>query len=91
MLPIAYDARLGRVASESEPRAVSVDFDSLYRAQFGFVWRSLRRLGVSLHALDDAAQEVFLVVHRRFHELSLERSPKAVLFGIAQRPYEDST
>jgi RNA polymerase sigma-70 factor (ECF subfamily) len=68
---------------------VTVDFDSLYRDHFSFVWRSLRRLGVSPHALDDAAQEVFLVVHRRFAELSLDATPRACLFAIAQRVASD--
>ena len=89
MLPTAYGATLERVASESEQRGVAIDFDSLYRAHFGFVWRSLRRLGVATQALDDAAQEVFVVVHRRAADLSLERSPKACLFGIAQRVASD--
>ncbi|HXK20478.1 MAG TPA: sigma factor, partial [Polyangiaceae bacterium] len=33
-----------------------------------FVWRSLRRLGVPSADVDDALQEVFLVVHRRIAE-----------------------
>jgi RNA polymerase sigma-70 factor (ECF subfamily) len=68
---------------------VPLDFDILYREQFDFVWRSLRRLGVLPHALDDAAQEVFLVVHRRFAELSFAGSPRACLFAIAQRVASD--
>jgi RNA polymerase sigma-70 factor (ECF subfamily) len=68
---------------------VTFDFDALYREHFGFVWRSLRRLGVPEQALDDAAQEVFVVVHRRARELHLETSAKACLFAIAQRVASD--
>lgn len=89
MVPAAYRARFGDVASKDEQRAVTFDLDALYREHFGFVWRSLRRLGVPEQALDDAAQEVFVVVHRRAGELNLETSPKACLFGIAQRVASD--
>lgn len=89
MVPAVYRAGFGGVASEGEQRAVTFDFDALYREHFAFVWRSLRRLGVPQHALDDAAQEVFVVVHRRARELNLEASPKACLFGIAQRVASD--
>jgi RNA polymerase sigma-70 factor (ECF subfamily) len=89
MVPATYRAVLGGVASENERRAVTFDFDALYREHFGFVWRSLRRLGVPEQALDDAAQEVFVVVHRRARELHLETSAKACLFAIAQRVASD--
>ena len=89
MVPAVYRAGFGDVASDSEQRAVTFDFDALYREHFAFVWRSLRRLGVPQHALDDAAQEVFVVVHRRARELNLQTSPKACLFGIAQRVASD--
>jgi RNA polymerase sigma-70 factor, ECF subfamily len=55
----------------------------LYDAHFDFVWRSLRRLGVPLHALDDAAQEVFLVALRRHDEFEGRSAIKTWLFGIA--------
>jgi RNA polymerase sigma-70 factor (ECF subfamily) len=61
------------------------DFEALYRAQFAFVWRTLKRLGVAEASLDDAAQEVFLVVHRRIADFRPETSLKAWLFAIAQR------
>ncbi|MFT3927491.1 MAG: sigma-70 family RNA polymerase sigma factor [Myxococcales bacterium] len=66
-----------------------LEFEALYRAHFAFVWRTLRRLGVTESALDDAAQEVFVVVHRRFADLVPESSPKAWLYAIAQRVASD--
>lgn len=65
------------------------DFENLYREHFNFVWRTLRRLGVPEAALDDAAQEVFVVVHRRLSEFVPESSPKAWLYAIAQRVASD--
>ncbi|MCA9694516.1 MAG: sigma-70 family RNA polymerase sigma factor [Myxococcales bacterium] len=57
----------------------------LYRAHFDFVWRNLRRLGVDGSELDDAAQEVFLVLLRRFETLPAGLSPRAWLFGVVRR------
>ena len=67
----------------------AVEFDGFYRAHFDFVWRSLRRLGVQQFALDDAAQEVFVVVYRRFSDFRPGSSAKAWLFAIAQRVASD--
>jgi RNA polymerase sigma-70 factor, ECF subfamily len=64
-------------------------FASLYQRHHGFVWRILRRLGVPPAALDDAAQEVFVVVHRRRHDLREDASPRSWLFGIARRVAAD--
>lgn len=57
----------------------------LYREHFAFVWRTLRRLGVAPPSLDDAVQDVFLVVHRRLADFTPGASPKPWLFGIALR------
>jgi len=65
------------------------EFSAVYRANVDFVWRSLRRLGVRESALDDATQEVFMVVHRRMHEFRPGSSMKAWLFAIAQRAASD--
>lgn len=45
-----------------------LEFDAVYRAQVGAVWRALSGLGVRGADLHDACQEVFLVVHRRLPE-----------------------
>lgn len=62
---------------------------ALYDAHFRSVWRVLRRLGVADSTLDDAVQDVFLVVHRRISEFEVEKSPKALLAGIATRVASD--
>jgi RNA polymerase sigma-70 factor (ECF subfamily) len=55
---------------------------------FDFVWRSLRRLGVSTASVDDAAQRVFLVVAQRIDQIEVARE-RAFLFGVAVRVASD--
>ncbi len=49
-----------------------------------FVWRSLRRFGVSEADADDASQEVFLVTSRRLDEIP-EDKERAFLYSTAAR------
>jgi RNA polymerase sigma-70 factor (ECF subfamily) len=64
-------------------------YAALYRGQFAFVWRSLRRLGVDERELSDGAQEVFLVVFRRLSELQLESRLSTFLYAICLRVASD--
>jgi RNA polymerase sigma-70 factor, ECF subfamily len=52
---------------------------------FAFVWRNVRRLGVTGDAVDDVVQDVLLVVHRRFAEFEWRSSLETWLFGILLR------
>ena len=61
-----------------------LDFELVYRDHFPFVWRSLRRLGVREAQLDDATQEVFLVVHHRLGDFDGRVPIRSWLFGIAR-------
>jgi RNA polymerase sigma-70 factor, ECF subfamily len=80
---------LGQPMPRTEPRdapaeAKALDLHSLYDSHFAFVWRNLRRLGVPEGRLEDAAQEVFLVAHRRWQSFDASRSTAQTwLFGIA--------
>jgi RNA polymerase sigma-70 factor, ECF subfamily len=58
-------------------------FDKLYREYFAFTWRALRALGVPANTLDDAAQELWVVVHRRLASFEGRSTAKTWLFGIA--------
>jgi len=58
------------------------EFEAIYAQHFAFVWRCLRGLGVPVDALDDAAQDVFVVVHRRLRDFRGESSLKTWLYGI---------
>jgi RNA polymerase sigma-70 factor, ECF subfamily len=55
---------------------------ALVRAQFAFVWRSLRRLGISEAEADDCAQQVFLVAARRLDAIEPGRE-RSFLFSTA--------
>lgn len=57
----------------------------LYRAHYAFVRRSAYRLGVARAQLDDAVQDVFVVLHRRREQLDLSGAGRALLFGITRR------
>lgn len=57
---------------------------ALFHEHADFVWRSLRRLGVSASDADDLVQEVFLVVHRKLHKFD-GRSPRAWLYAVTRR------
>jgi len=65
------------------------EFAALYNRHHGFVWRILRRLGVDAAGLDDATQEVFVVVYRRQGDLYSDASVRSWLFGIARRVAAD--
>jgi RNA polymerase sigma-70 factor (ECF subfamily) len=62
-----------------------LDFEAVYAEHFDFVWRNLRRLGVPDASLRDAAQDVFLVVHRRLEGFEGRAALRSWLFSIVKR------
>ena len=64
-------------------------FDDVYRTELGFVWRSAKRLGLRDASLDDAVQEVFVVVHRQLAEFEGRSTLRTWLFGITLRVVRD--
>ncbi|AKU99664.1 hypothetical protein AKJ09_06328 [Labilithrix luteola] len=56
----------------------------LVRAHWANIWRFLRRLGFEPHVIDDAAQDLFLVILRRIDEVK-PGNERAFLFGAAFR------
>lgn len=60
-------------------------FRELFDAEFNYVCRVLRRLGVREADMEDVAQELFVSVHRRFDELDPSRKPRSWLFSFALR------
>ena len=63
----------------------------MYEAQLDFVWRNLRRLGVSAAEVDDRTQEVFVVAHRRWEGfVDKGHGPRAWLFQIVLRVVSDA-
>lgn len=78
---------LGPALSGTSEREALVrpSFDELYVEHFSFVWRNLRRLGVADAALSDAAQDVFLVVHRRLDDFEPRAAVRSWLYSIVVR------
>src|SRR5262252_8327663 len=58
---------------------------TIYREHGRFVWLSLQRLGVHPSDLDDIAQDVFMVVHRRIGTFDRRARISTWLFGICMR------
>lgn len=59
------------------------DLEQIYREHYTFVWRVVRRLGAPF--VDDAVQEVFVVMHRRRHQLDTSSGVRPLLYGIARK------
>lgn len=63
----------------------ALEVAAVFRDYGAFVWRALRRLGVREADVDDACQEVFMVVHRKAMGFEGRSSLRTWLYGIAVR------
>ncbi len=82
-------AELNPTLNERTVAESTVSFAALYKHHFAFVWRNLRRLGVPESGLRDAAQDVFMVVHRRSSEFEGRGTVQAWLYSILRRVAAD--
>ena len=57
---------------------------TLFHDHFDLVWRTVRRLGVPPEAVDDAAQEVFVIASRKLASIG-QGKERAFLYGTAGR------
>ncbi len=57
----------------------------IYEANFRYVWRCLRSLGVHDAQLDDALQDVFIVVQRKLPDFDGRAQLRTWLYAIALR------
>ena len=73
--------QLAGVAETSQPLEVR----TIYREHGRFVWLSLQRLGIHPSDLDDVAQDVFMIVHRRLDTFDRRARISTWLFGICMR------
>lgn len=69
----------------SSVAAAAPSFAAVYREHATFVYASLLRLGVPRSSVDDALQDVFVVVHRRLRGFEGRSSMRSWLFGIVRR------
>ena len=64
-------------------------FEVVYEEHFDLVFRNVRRLGVPEALVDDAVQEVFLVVYRRLGQFEGRSSLKTWICSIVTRVASD--
>src|SRR6187431_3351324 len=74
-----------RPLPSAEPQAPVLDLATVYEAHFRYVWRCLRSLGVRDSQLEDALQDVFIVVQRRLPEFDGRAELSTWLYAIALR------
>jgi RNA polymerase sigma-70 factor (ECF subfamily) len=70
---------------EFAPVSAALDFDAVYTEHVCFVWRVLRGMGVPAAQVEDAVQDVFVVVHRRLAAFDQRYSIRTWMFAIAYR------
>jgi RNA polymerase sigma-70 factor, ECF subfamily len=85
----AQAERVSRGETQAPPAPDSADFERLYALYFDFTWRVLRQLGVPDAAMDDAVQEVWLVVYQRLSQFEGRSTLKTWLFGIAMNVWRN--
>jgi RNA polymerase sigma-70 factor, ECF subfamily len=61
------------------------EFSGVFRDHHDFVWRTLRHFGVLEAVVDDATQDVFVVVHRRLDDFDGRAPLRSWLIGICRR------
>jgi RNA polymerase sigma-70 factor (ECF subfamily) len=83
---LAHDSQLQRPMPSGRPVST---FAEVYEGNVNFAWRVLRRFGVPEALLHDAAQDVFIVVHRRLGSFEGRSTVKTWIFGIARRVARD--
>jgi RNA polymerase sigma-70 factor, ECF subfamily len=92
--PERHSAMYGRRDSSSAPRLVAAQVHAnqaanarlvaIVHEQSRNVWRALKRLGVPIDLLDDATQEVFIIVSRKLHVID-EGAERSFVYGTAVR------
>lgn len=83
------DAAVSDETETDRSAASRPTFADVYRQSARAAWRTLRRLGVHDSELDDAMQDVFLVVHRRLKDLQPDVPALCWVCGIAVRVARD--
>jgi RNA polymerase sigma-70 factor (ECF subfamily) len=77
--------RLSATMPHARRQRPAVSVRTIYDEHAGFVWLTLQRLGVRPADLDDLAQDVFVIVHRRRDTFDGTSRMTTWLFGICKR------
>lgn len=87
--PLGPEPKAAARPGGGEPEAVVPPFEAVYEEHFDLVFRNVRRLGVPDALVDDAVQEVFLVVYRRLGQFEGRSSLKTWICSIVTRVASD--
>jgi len=91
-MSLAVDLELAAKEEPEKPEqdaALEAPLRATYAEYFALVWRSLRRLGVHDSEIEDAVQDVFLVVFRRRSEFERRSTVRTWIYGIVLRVAKD--
>lgn len=73
--------RRSRTTTEGSP---SISVKKAFREHYDYIFRAIRSLGVPDERVDDAVQDVFIVLHRRKSDYDGRASVRTWLRGIAR-------
>ena len=71
--------------SKGRPNTQSVAFHETYNVEFPFVWRLVRRLGVTDSAREDVVHDVFTAALRSWATLDPSKPVRPWLYGVTYR------
>ncbi len=78
-----------RELTEEGFEEAGLDFRRVFERYGRYVWRLLRRMGVPEADVPDVAQEVFMIVRRKLHQVHSPASLRGFVYGIAVREASD--
>jgi RNA polymerase sigma-70 factor (ECF subfamily) len=81
--------RFSPTAAQATTPTPALTFESVYQEHFSFVWRNVVRLGTPPGSVDDAVQDVFVVVHRNLATFEGRSSIRTWLFAVTLRVVRD--
>lgn len=70
------------------PSADPRRLEELFASNYTFIWRLLRRLGLTAEGADDATQQTFLIAAERLSDIRVG-SERSFLYGTAVRLHRD--
>ena len=85
----ALSSAAGRSGSASPAAPEALSFQAIYHAHVGYLWNSLRRLGVAERDLEDVAHDALLAIHAKLGDYDASRPLRPWLFGFAYRVAAD--
>jgi RNA polymerase sigma-70 factor, ECF subfamily len=82
MTPLAIHSLESASPMPTPDAAAELRVEDVYRDHFGFVWRSLRHLGVAESDVEDGVQDVFVIIHARLATFERRAQLTTWIYGI---------